>query len=358
MNTREKHLWINALSLGDNVSSYLLSDPDFEWHVDYFKSLTGISTQIKERLIDALTSQPVDILLEYLCKSKIEFITIDESGYPSTLKMVEDAPHLLYYKGNLSATESAAMGIVGARKCTEYGKWATSTIVQDLCQIGVHIVSGLAIGIDRVAHQTALKCHTPTIGVLGCGVDQIYPPSNRNIYHQMMDQDGLIVSEFPPGSKPLAFHFPRRNRIISGLSLGLVVIEAKEKSGTLITAGYAASQGRTIFAVPGNINSIYSVGCNQLIADGATPVLSAQSIIDEYEMLRILQKNVIQTQFDLASLTKEELEVMEALKSSAASIDELTLVCPMNVQEISSVITLLEIKGLITQVNQIFYPNY
>lgn len=214
---------------------------------------------------------------------KIEEISIESEDYPKQLKEIFDAPLKIYVLGNKEILKQNGIAIVGSRNATEYGKKVTLKFSKELSEKGINIISGLAIGIDTHAHLGTLK-HTSkgkTIAVLGSGLDEIYPKSNIELAKQILKSGGCIISEYPLGTKPEKIHFPQRNRIISGLSKGVLVVEASEKSGALITADFALEQGREVFAVPGNISSITSIGTNNLIAEGAKMVRNYMDIIED-----------------------------------------------------------------------------
>ena len=215
---------------------------------------------------------------------KFQIITIqsDDDRYPQLLGQIHDFPKTLYCQGNLNLLAKNCFAVVGTRKLTSYGKEVTQNIVRGLVHAGFVIVSGLALGIDSVAHQTTLDCDGETIAVLGTPLDQIYPPENSKLAEDILNNNGLIISEYPAGYPGLRMNFAIRDRLISGLSKGVLVIEAPEKSGALITAHCALDQNRDVFAVPGSIFSSNSVGPNSLIKKGAKLVTSAQDILDEY----------------------------------------------------------------------------
>ncbi|MDU2354720.1 MAG: DNA-processing protein DprA, partial [Anaerococcus sp.] len=218
---------------------------------------------------------------EKVNKFGYDYVTMLDEYYPHNLRYIEDRPALLFYKGNLDYEKDRnSIAFVGARKCTDYGKWACKNLTQGIANSGITTVSGLAYGIDAMCHKSTLEVSGRTIGVIGCGIDKIYPKQNRNLYEQL-EERGLILSEFPLGTDPRSFNFPRRNRIISGISLATVVIEAKEKSGTMITTRCALDQGKEVFAIPGNINSIYSKGTNKLIQEGSKLITCADDILEE-----------------------------------------------------------------------------
>jgi DNA processing protein len=209
----------------------------------------------------------------------LQFLSVFQPGYPALLKEVNDAPLGLYIKGTLPGDNFINISIIGSRNCSEYGRTAAFQLSRDLAEKGVTVVSGMARGIDSMAHRGALAAKGKTIAVLGHGLDLCYPPENERLMAEIVES-GCVLSEYPPGVKPFAANFPARNRIISGLSHGLVVVEAGERSGTGITVEQALDQGREIFAVPGNIFSKLSVGVNKLIKDGACPVLGYADILE------------------------------------------------------------------------------
>ncbi|MGG7176003.1 DNA-processing protein DprA [Clostridium paraputrificum] len=207
-------------------------------------------------------------LIGWMKINNVGFITINDEGYPISLKEINEPPYGLFYKGNIDLLKERIVSIVGSRVCTTYGKEVTKLLTKELISYNITIISGGAKGVDAVAHETSIKCSGNTIVVLGCGIDIVYPAQNFSIFKEV-EEKGLILSEFIPGTPPLAYNFPRRNRIISGLSELIIVVEASEKSGSLITASYAAEQGRDVMAVPGPVFSKGSNGCNKLIKDGA-----------------------------------------------------------------------------------------
>lgn len=217
-----------------------------------------------------------------------------EEGYPKTLLQLPDAPSRLYVLGELPDPMRPAIAIVGARNCSSYGKNMAYEYARILTQRGIQVISGLARGVDAAAHAGALAAGGKTYGVMGCGVDFCYPTSSRKLYH-VMQQQGGILSEFAPGTPPLSYHFPLRNRIISGLSEAILVVEAKEKSGSLITADAALEQGRTVFALPGRAGDLLSEGCNRLIYQGAIPAWKPEIILEEMEWTG--KKEIIQEDF-------------------------------------------------------------
>ena len=229
-------------------------------------------------------------LEEYLFKNNIKYVTYSSKEYPEKLKHIANPPYVLFYKGNLSLVSDNMAAIVGSRKNTHYGEQVTKIITSELYNTSYGVVSGVAAGIDSIAHREILRNGGKTIGVLGCGVDVIYPKSNRNLYEQIIN-NGLLLSEFLPGTQPLSYNFPQRNRIISGLSKGVIVVEASRRSGSLITATYALNQGKEVMAVPGPIFNESSKGCNLLIYDGARPFLGKEDLYDFLNIIKKTDKN-------------------------------------------------------------------
>ena len=213
-------------------------------------------------------------------KNDIKTINMYDKEYPEKLKNIYDKPHVLYAKGNIRLLQEKCVAIVGSRDCSTYGMNVCKKLSYNLAKENICIISGLARGIDRYAHIGALKAGGKTIAVLGNGLDTIYPYENKDLYELILKNNGLIITEYIIGTKPNRLNFPARNRIISGLSDGIVVVEAGEKSGALITAEFGMEQGKEVFSVPGNIDSLKSVGTNQLIKDGASIVLDYKDVVD------------------------------------------------------------------------------
>ena len=244
--------------------------------------------------------------------------------------------------------DSLSIGIVGSRKATSYGKWACEKFSKELVKMGVTIVSGLALGIDTVAHKTAIKEGGRTIAVLGNGIDIVYPKNNKELYADIIN-NGMILTEFPLKTPPLAYNFPQRNRIIAGLSLGIIVIEAKEKSGSLITAHLALDQGKDVFALPGNINSLYSKGTNKLIKDGARPLLDIEDIIEEISQLQVKISQDKKSKIDYTDLSEVEIKIVDTLKEGPLHSDLIAYKTGLDISAVISIITILELKGIIKE---------
>ena len=259
---------------GDAESVYSASADDYEG--------LGLSEQAISALNDKSTDE-ANKIYDYCLRNDVNFISYDSPIYPDRLKMINNPPVMLYFKGTFpDIDDNVCIAMVGTRTSTEYGRREAYTISYDLALGGAIIVSGLARGIDSICHNGCIDAFGKTVAVLGCGIDVVYPPENAGLYTDIMN-NGAVVTEFKPGTRPFAGNFPIRNRIISGLSLGTLVIEAGNSSGSLITAKYAEKQGRDVFALPGKIGELGSTGTNKLIKDGCKMVTEAKDILEEYE---------------------------------------------------------------------------
>ncbi len=299
----------------------------------------------------------IDPLREWqrLQKLNINCLSISSIHYPPLLKQISQPPPLLYCSGEWRKTDSLAVAVVGSRRCTFYGKEVASRLAGDLAAAGFTIVSGMALGIDTAAHDGALEAKGRTIAVLGCSVERCYPPSNRGLMERIAE-NGAVMSEFPLDTLPLPQHFPRRNRIISGLSLGTVVVEASQKSGALITAYYALEQNREVFAVPGNIGSPYSRGSHSLIKEGARLVESAGDIMEELGFAAAAGAAAAAAddraragEQRVAALAEEERRILEIIPYQPLHIDEIVRLAGEDAAGTGANLLTLELKGLIQQ---------
>ena len=247
---------------------------------EQLQRIQGIGEKLAEIISNETLKKDVKRHLEYMEKNNIDIIAIEDNRYPNLLKEIYNPPLTLYIRGNKEILDKANIAIVGCREATEYGKKVAYDFAYNLSKQGFSIVSGLAKGIDSYAHLGVVNANQKTIAVLGNGLDTIYPKENTKLAQSVLNSNGAIISEYPLGTKPDKNNFPARNRIISGISNGVLVVEAKEKSGTLITVDFALEQGRDVFAVPGNINSENSYGTNDLIKQGAKLVTSWKECID------------------------------------------------------------------------------
>lgn len=280
-----KRYWI-WLSLIKNLGSkrklkllelYKTPEEIYKLTKEELMNINGIGEAIANDIMISKNEEILNYHIKYMKENNIKIININEREYPQALKEIYDPPISLYVKGNIEKLNNKNIGIVGCRECTEYGKKSAEYFAYNLSKQNINIVSGLAKGIDSYAHLGSLN-NGNTIAVLGNGLDIIYPKENLELANEIIKREGTIISEYPCGTKPDKMKFPARNRIISGISSGIIVIEAKEKSGTLITVDFALEQGRDVFVVPGNINSINSVGTNDLIKQGARLVTTYEDI--------------------------------------------------------------------------------
>lgn len=324
----------------DSIEAAWFADPA-DLHAIGLPRDTVEQQQNLRRLLDP------DTLIREVEQLGARVLTLDDPAYPLLLRQLEDSPPILYIKGELTPNDEQALAIVGTRRASAYGKAMTQALTSQLAQRGITIVSGLAYGIDSIAHQTALEHGGRTIAVLGSGIDMIYPSEHRHIADDIV-HNGAIITEFPPGTKPERGNFPIRNRIISGISLGTLVVEAPERSGALQTANIAAEQGRDVFAVPGNANSPNSIGTNRLIQDGAKLAMTADDILDEL-MLR-LQTQRTQTQVkQIAPESPLELKIVELVSLDSLHVDDIARACGLAIQEVNATLALMELKGLVYQ---------
>lgn len=349
--------WL-ALNLTPGVGSVLIKrlldrfkTPEAVFHAPTKELLKveGVGGKLADEIRKGPLDKAVNKELSLLKEAGGTILTLKDDDYPKRLRDIYDPPILLYMRGELKKEDELAVAIVGSRKTSHYGRWITEKISQELSRHGVTIISGLARGIDSVAHKGALQGEGRTISVLGCGVDVIYPPENRNLFHQIINH-GAILSEFPMGSSPEGGHFPRRNRIISGLSIGVVVVQASQESGSLITASYALEQGREVFAIPGNVGAEGSKGTNQLIKEGAKLVESSEDILEDIlPQWRREREITPEVESPVIHLNKEERILYELLEETPLHIDTIIRESKLDPGKVSSLLLDLELKGLIHQ---------
>ena len=309
--------------------------------------LAGLDRRAIESLRTVRASIDLDHEVDRVKALGASTLTWDSSDYPPLLRSIPDAPPMLYVKGELTQSDRQwAVAIVGTRRATAYGRQAAEMLAAGLARNGVTVVSGLARGIDAAAHWAALNAGGRTIGVLACGIDQVYPAEHARLAQQIVEH-GALLTETPIGSPPEAGNFPARNRIISGLALATIVVEAGEQSGALITADRALEQGRDVFAVPGSIFSRSSAGANRLIQEGATLVRSVEDVLEALNLRMVAQQAEAQT---LLTEDPTEAAMLKALSHDPTHVDELVRQMDMPVAQVSSVLAMMELKGLIRQV--------
>jgi len=278
-----------------------------------------------------------------LKKLKIDVIAFNEKLYPENLKDLANSPVALYIKGKIKLVDTSAIAIVGSRKMTSYGREVTTKFASELAGYGITIVSGLARGIDTAAHKGALGVGGRTIAVLGCGLDSVYPPENFRLAEEIIGS-GAIISEYPLGYPAKPINFASRNRIISGLSRAVIVVEGAEKSGTLLTASCAAEQGRTVFAVPGQITSPLSAAPHFLLKNGARMITSTKDILEELNIQTIVNREEVER---VMPSDKDEAAVLEILENESLHLDEIVRMSSLDIGKLSARLTVMELKGLI-----------
>ncbi len=330
--------FVRLLKFFENDAERIWKSSRHEWQEAgiEFKAVTEIFVE-KEKI------NP-DEILQRLQKVGAEVLPITSEKYPKLLKEIYDPPPVLLTRGEFpQPIDNFAIAVVGSRILTPYGKQATNEVARGLVQAGISIISGLAIGADSVAHQAALDCGGRTVAVLGNGIDTIYPPRNQKLSEDILKKGGAIISEFPVGTSPNAYNFPQRNRIIAGLSRGVVVSEGREKSGSLITASLANEFGREVFAIPGSIFSENSTGPNRLIQQGAKPIISSNDVIEFLELRDLPEKIKVR---EIVADSKEEAAIIEILKKTPLHADEVSRESGFTASEASAILSLLEMKGL------------
>ena len=345
----EKSLWIslnNIHGIGSQTFCLLLKtfgNPSNIYAASFKQLKEVVSENIATEIIKGVDEDILKEPLHWLSQSNNHLVTLADQHYPKALLEISDPPALIYAKGNLAMLNQPSIAIVGSRNASVQGEKNAEAFAQGLSGYGLCIVSGLALGIDGAAHRGALKANGATIAVVGTGLDIVYPAQHRDLAHQIAEH-GLIISEFPLGTSSKPQNFPRRNRIISGLSLGCLVVEANLQSGSQITARLSAEQGREVFAIPGSIHSPMSKGCHQLIKQGAKLVDSLQDIVEELH-LNSLTSTVPQAD-DNNTVTDNLL--IQLMGYEQISLENLVHLSGLTVSEVSSMLMLLELEGRIT----------
>ncbi|MEW6410146.1 MAG: DNA-processing protein DprA [Nitrospirota bacterium] len=357
MNLSEIKSWL-ALGLTPGIGSVTFrrlierfGSPEavLSFPIDEIEDLCGIKKEIAKGIFSSDRRELVERELYLAEKYNIRILTLTENLYPVNLKRIHDPPPYIYVRGELQELDRYAIAIVGSRDATHYGKTIAEKLAYDLARKGLTIVSGMARGIDTFAHRGAIAASGRTIAVLGSGIDIIYPPENKQLMEKIAEH-GAVITEFPFSTKPEAGNFPSRNRIISGLSLGVVLVEASSESGSLITAKAALEQGREVFAVPGNITSKTSRGTNMLIKDGAKLIEDADDIIAELlpQIKGTIKERGGKDSVEI-TLSEEEAVIYKYLSSEPVHIDYITRVCGLTSGTVLSVLLDLELRGAVKQ---------
>jgi len=330
------------------LNSFNSPDEVLDAPIQKLMQIQGIDKKIAVNIKNGINQEFINKQLDQLNKNKIDILSYWDKNYPERLKKIYDPPAFLFIKGSIIPQDDLSIGIVGSRATSQYGKSVTEQFSSELADLKFTIISGMARGIDSVAHRAALKSGGRTIAVLGSGIDNIYPPENNKLLEQIVE-NGAVITEYPLGTYPDAGNFPKRNRIISGLSLGVLITEAGAKSGALITAFQALEQNREVFAVPGPINSGKSAGSNQLIKEGAKLVQGVQDIIRELEnQIEVRIKTPVKKQPNLKGLDKV---IYKLLQDEPQHVDNLAMKSGKSVPEVLTVLLTLELMGIVKQLS-------
>lgn len=350
--------WLAALKISDRKKTLLRTYMKTAEEVYYIEETSlhrfrFLNENDRNTMIQAKKIWDLQKEYEELVKKQIRLLTCFDPAYPSKLTNIPDKPYALYVKGNLPQEQCFSAAIVGARSCSRYGEKYAYEFAEILSGHGVQIISGLARGIDGIGQRGALMGRGKTFAVLGNGVDICYPREHIGLYGDILEMGGGILSEFRPGTKPLPYHFPRRNRIISGLSDLVLVMEAREKSGSLITADLALEQGKDVYALPGSVDSMLSLGCNQLIRQGAGILISPEMLLEELGISnQILQEKKKEAKKALESLENLVYSSVVLYPTNLGQIIEETGLEP---QEVLEILVSLEIKGYIKEISKNYY---
>jgi DNA processing protein len=303
----------------------------------------GLNTRTNASLEQQRRRIAPEAELERLLRLRVGVLRLVDAEYPRLLREISQPPPLLYIRGQLTTEDEWALAVVGTRRVSAYGRQVTERLAGELAAQRITVISGLARGIDTFAHAAALEAGGRTIAVLGCGPDLVYPPDNAKLAARILEQ-GALVTEFPPGTQPEAANFPVRNQLISGLSLGVLVTEAPEQSGALITTRFAAEQGRDVFAVPGNITNRGSIGANRLIQDGAKLVLTTDDILTELNLHMVPQQMELREVLPENDLEAQLLALLGAT-GDPQHIDDLCRASSLPVAQVSGALVMMELKG-------------
>ncbi|MFI3171592.1 MAG: DNA-processing protein DprA [Eubacteriales bacterium] len=303
-------------------------------------------------IASSINSWQIEEEYERLISKKISFVTWNSHAYPKRLKPYQDSPYTLFYKGKLPDENRVSVAIVGARRCSPYGEKYAMEYAELMSRYGVQVISGLACGIDGLAQRATIQAGGTSYGILGCGVDICYPKEHKGLYSDLMEVGG-VISEFPLGIPPLARNFPQRNRIISGLADIVLVIEAKERSGSLITADLALEQGKDVYALPGPVNSELSRGCNHLIKQGAGILDNPEELLEELGIF--MDEKCKKCDENKIILESDEKKVYSCLGLHSVHIDGILRQIDMSISELTNILVSLELKGYIKEISKNYY---
>ena len=342
--------WIGAARLRAMLDFF--GDVQSIWNApaDTLRNI-GLPTTVIENLIKFRSDVCLDEIFERIQKQNIQVLIWDDDDYPVRLREINNPPPVLYVRGKISTEDEWSVAVVGTRRISPYGHQVAERIAAKLASSGLTVVSGLALGVDTVAHQTSLSAGGRSLAVLGSGVDRIYPSQNRALADKLIEK-GALISDYAPGTPPEANNFPPRNRIISGLSLATVVVEAGLKSGALITANFALEQGREVFAVPGNIFAPQSRGPNRLIQNGAHPLLDPQEILEILDLTRVTEQREARV---VLPSNAAEAQVFGILGHEPMHVDDVCTQADLPIDQVIATLAFMELKGMVRQVGGMRY---
>ena len=362
MNLKDAYLWLRTI---DEVSDKVIETIEengvnieelFYLSDKEVRDLQNINSKTKENIVKYKSIEYLDDIKNELQEKYIEYVCIKDENYPRNLKHIYNPPKILFYKGDISILNNdIGLAMVGSRKATDYGISCTKSISKQLSDVGINIISGLAIGVDSYSHLGCISGNAKTIGVLASSVDNPLPKRNMKLSEKILEDGGLLLSEYLPKDRVYPSNFSNRNRIISGISDGVIVVEAGEKSGALITVEYALEQGKNVFAVPGNINSCMSKGCHKIIKEGAKLIENIDDILHEYSINSIKYKKDSK-KYDNIELNEQYMEVIEAIKyQGVLHIDEICVNTRMEIKKVNSILNELVLKDLLVELRNKTY---
>ena len=359
MDKKDIYLWLLSIGgIGNKTIEKIENNIDditnlIEFNDKDILKIENINLNIRENIVKYKSYAYIDSLKEKLYKHGVSYIGKNEDIYPTNLKNIYNAPSILFYKGDINQLNKFSLAMVGSRKPTAYGIWCAQNLSEKLSNCNINIVSGMAMGIDSYSHKGCIKGKSKTIAVLGSSVDNPLPKKNLNLSNKILEDGGLLISEYNIGHIVAPSNYPARNRIISGLSDGVIVVEASIKSGALITVDFALEQGKNVFAVPGNINSDMSKGCNRIIKEGAKLVDDIEDIINEYNFKK---SKIITDISDSSALTYEQQSIFDIIKlKGSLHIDRICDYTKMDVQDINCILNALEIEDKIIEIRNNIY---
>ncbi len=342
-------LWLSAAETGAKHVGALMNkykSAQGIWDSFPASGTSDFYPAVRAKLAATHSRDAIDGMCERLEKLNVHLLFADDENYPPLLKAIDDYPYLLYYAGRLSSLNRRRVAVVGTRTPSSYGRDMARSIARELCENGFCVVSGLAMGIDRAAHEGALEAGGCTVGVLGSGINNPYPAEHRGLLRKIAGGTGLIISEYPLDSEPIAYHFPHRNRIISGLSEGVVFVEGKIKSGGMHTVTSALEQGRDVFAVPGRVGSSYSEGPHTILREGARLVTCARDILEDMGEQPAIDE---EKEAPNAELSPVEAEIIAALETEPMTVEELSEKINQSMDELVTELGTMEIMGLVNR---------